>query len=84
MIYHLCRQVDGRIVLDRELAGDLIESVTVDDPPLEWGWDRSGEEWKMVQKAAYRVSYAAARAKVKTDTFERTPEGWFHVESPNE
>lgn len=77
MLYYLARQSDGRIVLDREIMGVLIESIEVADPPLVKRWTDKG----LVEAPDYAVSYAAARAKVDVSQFHRTPEGWFDADS---
>lgn len=78
MQYHLSEQSDGRIVLDREVQGTLVQTIEVDDPPLTWGWDRSGEEWAWAQRPAYHLAYEMARAAVKEAAFRYEPsEGWF-------
>jgi hypothetical protein len=74
MQYHLCIQSDGRIVLDREIQGELVKTIEVADPPLKWRWLE--EEWQQVPE--YRSAYEAARGKVseKGLRYERG-EGWF-------
>ena len=76
MLYYLARQSDGRIVLDREIMGALIESIEIADPPLVKRWTDKG----LVEAPDYAVSYAAARAKVGVSGYRRTSEGWFHAD----
>jgi hypothetical protein len=76
--YHLCQQSDGRIVLDREVTGEVVQTIEVDDPPLEWGWSRDGEQWMLVQRPAYHVAYDMARARVSERGLRHIHgEGWF-------
>lgn len=78
MLYHLCIQSDGQVVLDREVMGDLIQTIEVADPPMEWGWDRSGDEWVRVQKPAHHESYSEAREQVDEANYEHVHgAGWF-------
>lgn len=72
--YHLCIQSDGRIVLDREVCGELLQTIEVADPPLKWRW--IDDKWQQVPE--YRHSYAVARAQVKeADLRYERGEGWF-------
>lgn len=79
--YHLCEQSDGRIVLDREINGELVQTIEVDDPPLAWGWNRDDSVWTLEQRPAWHVTYRLARAQVKDADYEHVPgEGWFRRE----
>jgi len=75
--YHLCIQSDGRIVLDREVCGELLQTIEVSDPPLKWRW--LDDEWQQVPE--YRHSYAVARGKVDDRKFNYVDgQGWFMPE----
>jgi hypothetical protein len=72
--YHLCVDSEGRVTLDREMHGEAVQTIAVEDPPLEWGW--LDAQW--VQKPAYYQAYEQARAQVKTGDYEHIPgAGWF-------
>jgi hypothetical protein len=78
MLYHLCIQSYGQVGLDREVMGDLVRTIEVADPPMEWGWDRGGDEWVLTQKPAYHESYAKAREQVDDSSYEHVRgAGWF-------
>lgn len=76
MQYHLCEQSDGRIVLDREMHGAVVQTIEVDEPPMDWRFDSEQVTW--VQRPAYHAAYEMARAQVKEAglRYERG-EGWF-------
>ena len=77
LTYFLAKQADGRIVLYRELHGSLLKTIEVADPPIV----RREIEGEMVECPQFWESFAAARAKVETKDFARTPEGWFAKEA---
>jgi hypothetical protein len=76
LTYFLAQQADGRIVLDRELHGSLLDTFEVAEPPIV----RRESDGQMVECPQYWESFAEARAKVETKDFARTPEGWFAKE----
>lgn len=72
--YHLCLQSDGRIVLDRDVKGELLRTIEVADPPMVQRWIE--DKWQHVP--AYAYAYDAARGKVDEREFEYVRgEGWF-------
>jgi hypothetical protein len=75
--FHLCIQSDGRIVLDREIQGELVKTIEVADPPLKWRW--LDDEWQQVPE--YRCAYEAARGKVDDSKFNYVDgQGWYMPE----
>lgn len=72
--YYLAEQSDGRIVLDRECHGALIQTISVADPSIVQR--EIDGEW--VETPQYWESFAAARRKVDCGEFENVRgAGWF-------
>ncbi|HDR9497063.1 TPA: hypothetical protein QDC06_000250 [Burkholderia cepacia] len=72
--YYLSEQGDGRIVLDRECHGALIQTVSVSDPSVVHR--EIDGEW--IEAPQYWESFFSARAKVGTEKLEYVAgEGWF-------
>jgi hypothetical protein len=73
--YHLCIQSDGQVVLDREICGDLVSTIAVEDPPMDWGWEKESQEWRL--RPAYYQAFEQARSQVTETDYDRKPAGWF-------
>lgn len=77
MQYHLCIQADGRVVLDRDLQGELLRTIEVAEPPLVQRWIE--DRWQRVP--AYAYAYDCARGKVDDREFNYVDgQGWYMPE----
>lgn len=77
MNYHLSERPDGRIVLDREPCGFVLQKITAPEPSVIRR--QSGNEW--VDIPQYYKSFSVARSKVNEMGLISTPEGWFRTEA---
>jgi hypothetical protein len=73
--YFLSHRDDGRIVLDRECHGALLQTVRVNDPPV----DRRVVGGDLVDVPQYAISYSDARQWVsERGLMHVRGEGWFY------
>jgi hypothetical protein len=81
VIYHLCGQEDGRIVLDREVRGVLLKQIAVKDPSVI----RREIDGEMVDVPQYWESFSEARAKVEDSAYRHVwGAGWFFAKDDGE
>jgi hypothetical protein len=77
LTYYLSERKDGRILLDRESHGIVLQKVEAPDPSAIRR--RAGIE--IVDVPQYHESFTAARALVNENGLIQTPEGWFRADS---
>jgi hypothetical protein len=73
MIYYLSERRDGRIVLEREAMGVVLQKHDAPEP----SFIRREVDGEMVDVPIYGESFAAARTKVNEKGLIQTSEGWF-------
>jgi len=79
--YYLSRQLDGQIILDREILGEILCSVEVSDPPTII--KKIDDE--LVEVTQYCVSYAEAREKIDTSGMKYiSGKGWIMDDQPRQ
>ena len=77
--YYLSRQLDGQLILDREILGEIISSVEVADPPSK-SILIDGEHVDVPQ---YWMSYADARWQIDTSGMKYiSGKGWIMDDQP--
>jgi hypothetical protein len=77
MLYYLSERVDGRIVLDRQPEGAILQKIEAPEPSTVRRLIE--EEWVEVDQ--FYECFAYARDRVNEIGLFHTPEGWFRQES---
>jgi hypothetical protein len=77
MLYYLSERPDGRIVLDREPVGTVLQKHEAAEPSVI----RREIDDEMIDFPQWHESFAEAREKVREKGLIRTAEGWFRTEA---